>query len=106
MNKSYIGIAAILAMLAVSRMAIADSQGPVTIVAIQPAQSSTGCAYFQVNGGAHDAWTAIDSADAAFNSQMGMLMGAYFSGTPIVFDIDGTACNYPKMSWVYLGTLN
>jgi hypothetical protein len=93
-------------MLGISSMAIAAPQGPVTIVAIQPAQPTSGCAFFEVKGGASGAWIAIALGDAAFNSEFGTIMSAFWSGTPIIFDTAGTACTYPKLSYVQVGTPN
>jgi hypothetical protein len=78
----------------------------VTIVAIQPAQPFSGCAFFEVKGGASGAWIALALSDAAFNSEFGAIMSAFYSGTPIIFDTAGTACNYPKLSYVQIGTPN
>jgi hypothetical protein len=105
-KRRYAVIAASLAVLGSFSTAIAAPQGPTTIVAIQPAQPSSGCAFFQVKGGASGAWVAIALSDAAFNSELGIIISAFYSGTPIIFDTLGTACTYPKLSYVQVGTPN
>jgi len=105
MKKSYIATAAVfLATLGVPGMA--QGVGPVAISAVQPAQPGSGCAFFQVKGGATNAWYAIALSDASYNSQFGIIMSAFYSGTPVTFATSGTTCTYPKLAWVYVGTLN
>jgi hypothetical protein len=103
-RNSYIAIAAFLATLGISSMAI--GVGPVQIAAVQPAQPGNGCAFFQVKGGVTNAWYAVALSDASFNSQFGIIMSAFYSGTSVTFATAGTACTYPKLSWIYIGTPN
>ena len=86
----------------------AAPQGPVVIVAIQPAQPSSGCAFFQVKGGAHGQWIALDTRDLAaiFNTEMSVVISSFYSSMPIMFDTAGTVCGYPKLSWLSVGTQN
>jgi hypothetical protein len=103
-KKSYAAIAASLATLGISGMAI--GAGPVQIVAVQPAQPGAGCAFFEVKGDPANAWYAILLSDASFNSQFGIIMSAFYSQTPVTFATSGTACTYPKLAWIYVGTPN
>jgi hypothetical protein len=103
-KKSYAAIAASLAMLGVSGTAI--GQGPVTVTAFQPAQAGGGCAYFQVKGDPTGQWYSMAVSDPSFNSQFGFVMSVFYSGTPITFATSGTACTYPRVVWMYAGTLN
>jgi hypothetical protein len=93
-------------MFFVASIGMAAAQGPVKIAAVQPVQPANGCAYFEVQGGAPGAWYAISVGDAAFNSEFGFLLSAYYSGAAVTFNTAGMACGYPKIQWVYIGTLN
>lgn len=99
MKKSYAAIAGSLAMLAIS--STANAIGPVTINAFQPVQPGNGCAYFQAGS---SQWYAILASDASFNSQFGFIMAAFYSATPVQFGTTGTACGYPKIAWIFVGT--
>jgi hypothetical protein len=103
-KKVYAAIAASVAMLGISSTAIAA--GPVTIVAVQPAQPGSGCAFFEVKGDPPNTWYAIALSDSSFNSQFGIIMSAFYSATPVTFATSGIACTYPKLSYIYVGTLN
>jgi hypothetical protein len=103
-KKSSAATAASLALLGISTTAI--GAGPVTIVALQPAQPGSGCAFFEVKGDPPNNWYSIALSDASFNSQFGIIMSAFYSGTPITFATSGIACTYPKLSYIYIGTPN
>lgn len=108
MKKYCAAIAASVAMLGISSTAI--GQGPATILAVQPAQPpgsvNAGCAFFELSGGASGAWYALNVTDSSFSSQFGIVMSAFYSGTPVTFSTAGTACGYPKVGWMYIGTPN
>lgn len=99
MKRVYAGMAAALATLGISNMAYAI--GPVTVSSFQAANAS-GCAYFQVTGSAQ--WYAIPLSGAYFSSQFGFIMSAFYSGTPITFNTMGTACGFPTLWFVQVGT--
>lgn len=109
MKKSRIAIAAFLATVGISSVPIAAQIGPATVSAIQPAQApggtTAGCAFFEVTGGAVNAWYAMVVTDASFNSQFGIVMSSFYSGTPIVFTTAGTACGYTKVQAIAVGTV-
>ena len=102
MKKAYIATAVFLAVVGISKLAF--GVGPVTISSVQPVQPGTACAYFEVTGGAANAWYAIVVSDASFTSQFGIIMSSFYSGTPVTFATAGTACGYSKLQWIYIGT--
>jgi hypothetical protein len=107
-KKFYIAIvAALLATVGMSRMASAI--GPATILALQgvqaPGAANAGCAFFEVTG-ASGAWYALSVADNSFNSQFGIVLSAFYSATPVIFATAGSACGFPKVQWIVIGTPN
>jgi hypothetical protein len=98
--------AAVIAAIYAAAPVQAFAQGPVILANFLPVKPATGCAYFQVSGGATGDWYAMDAHDLGFDSQFGTIMSAYFAGAPVQFDTAGFVCGYPKVAWLLVGTFN
>jgi hypothetical protein len=103
--KAFTAAAMVAAIYAAAAMQ-ALAQGPAIIASFQPVQPASGCAFFQVSGGAAGDWYTMDANDLGFDTQFGTVMSAYFAGASVQFDTAGLACGFPKVAWLAVGTVN